>query len=207
MELLIQFSIGFVIALSGALIPGPLLVAVIRSTLKNGKKTGFFTSMGHITVEICIIFGVILGISTFILSESIQSYIGTVGGLLLIIFGIITFQESKKITQFQIEESGAISGGITTGVTFTLFNPTFPFWWATIGFAMLSNAYYTSSFLGTIFWILGHFFADILWFSSVSIMISQNKSIIGKKPHKYLIIACAISMIIIGILFLGKYLF
>ena len=205
MELLLQFGIGFVIALSGALIPGPLLVAVIRSSLKKGKKTGFYTSMGHIMVEIFIIFGVILGISTLILSEKTQNYIGILGGFFLILFGSITFYESRKVEKFTIKETNGVSGGIVTGITFTFFNPTFPIWWATIGFAMLSDAYYTTSLLGTFFWILGHFCADIFWFSLVSIMVCKNKSIVGTKAHKYLILICGTIMIAIGTLFLVKY--
>ena len=45
MQLIFQFIIGFIIALSGALIPGPLLIGTIRSSLKNGKKIGFFASI------------------------------------------------------------------------------------------------------------------------------------------------------------------
>lgn len=202
MNILFQFPLGFIIALSGALIPGPLLVGTIRSTLKNGKRAGFFASMGHVFVEIGLIIAIVVGVTSIILSESVQVFIGIVGGLLLLIIGIITLNESKKIIQINHTDIKDAKSGLKTGVTFTLCNPSFLLWWASVGITMLLSAYYSSGLLGVLFWVLGHFCADIIWFSSVSIMVYNDKSIIGKRPHQYLIFICGIVMMTIGVLFL-----
>ncbi len=204
MEVLFQFLLGFTIAFSGAILPGPLLVGVIRSTLKNGKRTGFFASIGHIIAETFFIIAIFIGLRAILISEKAQTTIGLLGGTFLLIFGISTIYESQKVKNFNLEDKKAVHSGIKTGITFTLFNPMFSIWWLTIGFTMLTNAYYNTSFLGAILWVIGSYFADIFWFSLVSIMIFSKKSIIGKKPHIILTAILGIILEIIGIIFILK---
>jgi len=56
---------GLGIGLSGALIPGPLLVFNITETLKHGAKTGFLVILGHFFVEVCVSLLIIFGFLKF----------------------------------------------------------------------------------------------------------------------------------------------
>ena len=58
-----QFAVGFIVALSGTLIPGPLLIYILaKASVSRGAWTGFCASVGHVLVEIPIISLIVLGL-------------------------------------------------------------------------------------------------------------------------------------------------
>ncbi|HNO09100.1 MAG TPA: LysE family transporter, partial [Methanoregulaceae archaeon] len=48
-------GLGFLIGLTGALAPGPTLVATIKASLKSGWSAGPRVTLGHIVVEILMV--------------------------------------------------------------------------------------------------------------------------------------------------------
>ena len=44
---LVLLGIGFVVGISGAMMPGPLLIYTIQESLKKGKWTGALVILGH----------------------------------------------------------------------------------------------------------------------------------------------------------------
>ena len=157
MELAYLFF-GFIIALSGALIPGPLLVFVVSDTLKTGKKvTGVLAALGHCFVEVFIILTIVLGLSSVFAKGFFQQSIGLIGGIALVILGILNLVELRKTTKVEGRDFGY--GSFLGGLAFTLLNPTIYLWWATIGLAMLTTALRTTTILGVCLWVLGHWLA------------------------------------------------
>ena len=57
------FLISFTVALSGALMPGPLLAAVIYESTRHGFKTGPLFVLGHAMLEVLMVTFIILGFS------------------------------------------------------------------------------------------------------------------------------------------------
>lgn len=70
--------IGFLIGLSGALAPGPTLVATIRSSLKGGWTVGPKISAGHAIVEAVVVCVVVLGVAS--VAEMVSVPVAVVGG-------------------------------------------------------------------------------------------------------------------------------
>ncbi len=60
-DLLSMLLLGFVIGLTGALAPGPTLVATINASLAGNWTTGLKISLGHIVVETVIFLLIVLG--------------------------------------------------------------------------------------------------------------------------------------------------
>ena len=54
-DFILMFLMGFTVALTGALVPGPLLVYTLKKTVESGPKTGFIVINGHVLVESAII--------------------------------------------------------------------------------------------------------------------------------------------------------
>ncbi len=84
--------IGFLIGLSGALAPGPTLVATIRGSIREGWTAGPKISAGHAAIEAFVVLIVIAGIAAA--AESISVPIAFAGGTVLIISGLMTIRES-----------------------------------------------------------------------------------------------------------------
>jgi len=61
-----MFFLGFLIGLTGALAPGPTLIATINASLKGGWSMGPRVTLGHIAVEILMVILIIAGLSVIL---------------------------------------------------------------------------------------------------------------------------------------------
>ena len=61
-QALVQIPIGFFIALSGALVPGPLLAYTVAKSFTYGARTGPLAVSGHILVELAVLSLLALGL-------------------------------------------------------------------------------------------------------------------------------------------------
>ena len=59
------FASSFVIALSGALMPGPLLTATISESSRHGFITGPLMIAGHALLELALVGAILLGLAPF----------------------------------------------------------------------------------------------------------------------------------------------
>jgi len=87
-------GLGFLIGLTGALAPGPTLVATIKASLKSGWSAGPRVTLGHIVVEILMVLLIIAGMSVVIGQYS--RLIAAIGGAALFVFGVLTLREAKN---------------------------------------------------------------------------------------------------------------
>ncbi|MEM3402791.1 MAG: LysE family transporter [Candidatus Hadarchaeales archaeon] len=200
-----QFPIGFIIALSGALVPGPLLAYVVAKSAASGKKVGPHTVVGHVIVELVLLSLLLFGLGIVLQSPEFQMVVGILGGACLLPLGFLTV---KGATRAEYKANAAIARypPVIGGVLYsTVLNPTVIIWWATIGFATIMDAYATASLLGVGFWLAGHWLADFWWFSFISISVVEGKKFIGSRGYRVLLFCCGILLLIIGASLLAKY--
>ena len=77
------FLLGLMIGLTGALVPGPTLVATINASVRGGWATGLRISAGHALVEACIFVLIILGIGSIGITGQYSTVIAVIGGTAL----------------------------------------------------------------------------------------------------------------------------
>lgn len=151
-EAISQLSIGFLIALSGALLPGPMLAFIAAKTLSGGARTGPLAVMGHILVELGIIALILLGLGFALQSRPFQTVVGVVGGILLVGLESLYAIRARGTVKLQSRTIGLKYHPLVGGVLFsTILNPSVPLWWATIGIATLAEAAVVSSSVGVLF--------------------------------------------------------
>lgn len=202
-EVLVQFPIGFFIALSGALIPGPLLAYTVAKSSTYGARTGPLAVSGHILVELAVLSLLALGLGVMLQSLPFRVGIGVVGGVLLVVLGVFSISKLKRnsggtvITKYH-----PLAGGVMFS---TILNPTVILWWSTVGLATLMNAFLDAYLPGVVFWLLGHFLADLSWFSLVSLSVARGRRVLGTKGHHILLLVCSCVLLILGAYFIGKY--
>jgi threonine/homoserine/homoserine lactone efflux protein len=205
MEAAAQFPIGFVVALSGVLIPGPLLAYVTMKTMSGDARTGTFAAVGHIFVELVILSLVAVGLGYLIEERGFQAVVGALGGILLLIFGAFNLQQVGKTVEPKLS-AGLKHHPIVGGVLFsTILNPGVILWWATVGVATLMEAYLAAALAGVLFWLAGHFLADLSWFSLVSYSVRNGRWLMGTKGYKALLIACGCVLLGFGVFFIYKF--
>jgi threonine/homoserine/homoserine lactone efflux protein len=76
------FIFSFLIALTGALSPGPLLTYTIYKSFKEkrGYLAGIYILLGHATIELALILILLTGAAFFFQNLTFLTIIGIVGG-------------------------------------------------------------------------------------------------------------------------------
>jgi len=202
------FIFSFLIALTGAMAPGPVLTFTIyKSVQKRGYLAGFFIILGHATLEFGIICLLLLGASLFLRDILILTIIGVVGGIFLVIFGILVIRDTIKNPlkfDFQSIEEADIKGfkgnSFLGGIYISLSNPFFLMWWAIIGLSFMIN--FGISFenpTGLLLFFLGHELGDLAFYVPISIFVYIGGKSLNPKVFKYVLICCGVFMIGFGI--------
>jgi len=159
--------LGFVLGLSGALIPGPLLFYTLNCALKKGWRAGSEVIVGHAMVEVVVIMALISGFSGILVSHSFYKWSGIIGGVIL----VYTAWRLNYIKSSEVDETSTLSSSTSTvlgGVVFTAFNPSFPAWWATVGIRMLWEGYEKIGYEGMLWVVVGHWIADFGWYIAIA---------------------------------------
>jgi threonine/homoserine/homoserine lactone efflux protein len=199
---------SFLVALTGALSPGPLLTYTIYKSFKEkrGYLAGIYILLGHAAIELTLILILLSGASFFFQNIYILTMIGIVGGCFLIIFGILSIKDALKIDQdlnlFQTSENyNRFKGNsFIGGILVTLSNPFWEFWWAVVGLGFMIN--FNISFLnpiGLILFFVGHELGDIIWYLPISVSVYLGGRSVNSRIYKYILIGCGLFMILFGI--------
>jgi threonine/homoserine/homoserine lactone efflux protein len=196
----ILLGIGFVVGISGAIMPGPLLIYTIQESLKKGKWVGALVILGHAIVEVFIFLLLALGLLSFVSTPEFTKAVSVIGGVALIIMALESIKELNSKIDIKIKKKpyGLVMGGII----FSAFNPGFPIWWLTAGTRLLMEGYSQMGLPGMIIVLVGHWGADLGWFLFVSYTASRGSRFLFEKGwYKGVRIGLAALLAVIGIYF------
>jgi threonine/homoserine/homoserine lactone efflux protein len=192
--------LGFVIGLTGALAPGPTLVATINASLTGTWTTGLKISLGHIIAESVIFILIVMGLAA--VARPYTTAIAGIGGLALILFGILTMTGSRTAT---MSGSGApaITNPYAAGLLTSAANPYFWIWWLSVGSAMVIAGLEGGLVLAGVF-MIGHWTADTGWFTLVSTSVSRGKTILSDRTYRRVMTLCGIFLVLFGAYYLSR---
>ncbi|RXE56057.1 lysine transporter LysE [Methanoculleus taiwanensis] len=191
--------LGFLIGLTGALAPGPTLIATINASLRTGWSAGPRVTAGHVAVEVMMVFFVVAGVGAVI--GSYTGIIAGVGGAALVAFGLLTVRESRHTTGIATAGTEAVTHPVVAGVVTSLSNPYFWIWWLTVGSALLLAAYEGGIVVAGAF-VIGHWAADLGWLTLVSASIHRGRFILGEQAYRWILGACGAGLIGFGLYYL-----
>ena len=200
MPLFESLLLGFGVGLSGALAPGPTLLATISGAVRHGPLVGGRVAAGHMLVEGILAAALVLGLAPLVISQ--QAMIAVVGGLALVGFGGLTLLGARTATLTPTtgpERAGPFLAGVLT----SLANPYFWLWWATIGGAMLASSIASGPGDGLSF-LAGHWSADLGWLLLVGIGVARGRTLLPDRGYRFLLGACGIGLVLLGLGYLGS---
>ena len=194
------FAGSFTLALSGALMPGPLLTVTIAESARRGFLTGPLLITGHALLEFLLVLAVIKGLGPYLNSPLIIGIIAFFGGAVLVWMGVDMIRTAGNLS---LEEKNSV--GYTSqrphlfliGILASLSNPYWIIWWVTIGLAYLMAAI-KFGLTGVILFFLGHISADFVWYSLVSFGISRGKRFFKDKSYQMMIRVCGVFLLGFG---------
>lgn len=194
-EIASTLALGFLIGLTGALAPGPTLVATINAALAGDWTAGLKVSLGHIAAELAIFLLIILGLAS--IAGPYTTIIALAGGIALVIFGVMTLLGSRTAT-LGAAPSGSVSGPCMAGLVTSLANPYFWIWWLSIGSALVIKTLEGGLLLAAVF-MIGHWCADTGWFTFISTSVSRGKTVLPDTTYHRVMAACGIFLILFGL--------
>lgn len=197
-EMIEMLAAAFFIGLTGALAPGPTLVATVNSSLKYGWTAGPKIAAGHALVE-SVIFLLIAG-GLYVAMQQYSRTIALVGGLALIAFGILTVKGARNATM-EAAEGKSIGNPYLAGMITSGANPYFWIWWLSIGSALVLSGLQTGLIMAAIF-MIGHWGADFGWYLLVSTSLDRGRSILSEKNYRRILGLCGVFLVCFGFYYL-----
>ncbi|MCP1662300.1 MAG: LysE family translocator [Methanocalculus sp. MSAO_Arc1] len=199
-DLISIFLIGLVIGFTGALAPGPTLVATINASVRSGWRAGPLVSLGHVAAEIGVILLIVAGLGAVIGSATWA--IGLVGGISLVLFGLLTISSARGAALPPADASIDAGKPVAAGLLTSVANPYFWIWWFTVGAALLWSFLEGGLLAGGIF-MAGHWAADIGWLTLVSASIHRGRFFLSDSGYRLILVACGIFLIAFGCWFVS----
>ncbi len=188
--LLTIFISSFVVALSGAMMPGTLLTVTISESSRRGMVAGPLLILGHGILEMALLIGILLGLAPLFQNEWFFTFVSVAGGsiLLWMAFGMFRSLPSLSLSlQVGQEKRGNL---ILTGILMSAANPYWIIWWATIGlgYILRSKEY---GMTGILVFFSGHLLADLAWYALISAAVGKGRSFFSDRIYRGVIGACA----------------
>ena len=176
---------GIILGITVSISLGPALVALLQTSIKHGVKTGIFLAFGIFTSDLIVVFGAYFGASQIITNPTTHVVFGLIGGIVLIIFGLVSMNKRVNLNE-QVE---AISEIRVKGpsifryyVKGFILNIANPFLW---GFWITSVLAISSSYRGQKLAIVLFFSGTLgtILFTDILKCILANKIKVANNPY------------------------
>jgi threonine/homoserine/homoserine lactone efflux protein len=198
------FYISFLIGLTGAMAPGPLLTVTIGESIKRGGGAGPFLALGHSLLEFFLLLLILFGFTKWLRSDTVYGIIALFGGVVLICMAISTI---KAIPAYTLKKEPVTkhrgSHPFFLGAIITLSNPYWFIWWFTIGTGYLLFAK-DFGLVGVVLFFLGHILSDFAWYSFVSYGVSFGGKSINTRILRIVLFFLCLFILFLAFAFLYK---
>jgi threonine/homoserine/homoserine lactone efflux protein len=210
-------TLSFVVALSGAVMPGPLFTFTIAKTVQSPRRgflVGLWVTLGHAALEALLIVGLLAGISEVLHNRVVIWVVGGLGCALLLYMGVGLLRDAVRRRVPELAAAGGTAaagapvGGTglqrlpsaVGGVLVSMSNPYWWIWWATVGSAFMVQyriGWGTWPLLAAFF--VGHEAGDLAWYLTVSSLMHWGRRRIAAGFYKGVLAACGIFIIAFAI--------
>ncbi|MGE5416572.1 MAG: LysE family transporter, partial [Acidobacteriota bacterium] len=208
------FNISFFLALSGALMPGPLLTVTIGEAAKRGFVAGPLLMIGHAILELVLVIALSAGLVAYLSVDLVSQIIAALGGAFLLYMGFgmikdsLTGRVKLDISQPQDADNDTVIikndkgwGLIASGALVSLSNPYWTIWWLTAGLSNITMAL-KSGMGGVAAFYTGHISADVVWYCLIAGAVAGGRRFISDKVYRGVIVVCGLFLVGLGFYFL-----
>jgi len=198
--LVLIFGSSFVVGLSGALMPGPVLTVTIAEATRRGFWAGPLIVLGHGIIEFTLFIALVLGLGSFLKHDLVFGIVGLGGGIVLVGMGVSMVRGTRQATLKLDLDAGARSRPVIAGLLTSISNPYFIIWWATIGLSYIALSQ-QHGIMGLGSFYSGHIMADVVWYFAVAAAITVGKKIMDDHTYRWIIGLCGGFLVLLGLSF------
>ncbi|MGD0229099.1 MAG: LysE family transporter [Syntrophorhabdales bacterium] len=198
------FSIGFVLGLTGAMAPGPLLTVTIAQSARRGGIIGPLLVAGHGILELVLVLLIVFGVGSLLHNNLLFAVISFFGGAILVYMGAATMRGLKTYSlDTQANPSGRELHPVLSGILASISNPYWFIWWLTIGMWYVMSAR-SLGLVGILAFFTGHILSDLTWYSFVSYGMQLGGRRFNTKKIKAVLFVCSLFLVFFGLFFMVK---
>ncbi len=194
------FFTSFVIAFSGALMPGPLLTVTISESPRRGSGTGPLLIVGHGLLEMALVSAIFLGMAPLLKQPGVFAAIAFSGAAILLWMAWGMFRTLPTLRLKSDPGKAAGHSLIVTGILMSLANPYWIVWWVTFGLGYVLQSSQQGPW-GVVFFFAGHILADFVWYTAVSTAIAKGRRLLTDRLYRRLTGVCAGFLILFALYF------
>jgi len=194
------FTSSFIIALSGALMPGPLLTFTVAAAARRGFWAGPLIILGHGLLELALLGLLFLGVGALAQSPVFTGLVALVGAGTLWWLGCGLFREAGSAHLSLATGETKSLHPVWAGIMMSLVNPYWLIWWLTLGLGYVMLAF-TYGLPGVACFFAGHIAADLGWYTLVSLAVSRGRQFLSDRYYHGFIKGCALFLVGFGCYF------
>lgn len=191
---------AFVIALTGAMAPGPLLTVTITETVRKGRVAALMLLVGHALLEAALLIGFAFGLQEFLKRATVASVLAVAGGGFLIWMGATLLRDAVRgrlKLELKAGDEPLRFGPIVQGAVVSLSNPYWTLWWVTIGVKLASDAL-AIGWLAVVAFFIGHELADFAWYALVVQAVHSGRRFLSDRVYAWVLGVCAAFLVYLG---------
>ena len=199
------FTTAFIVGLSGAVTPGPVLALTVSETTKRGFIAVPLIVLGHAVLEGILVICLVGGLGSILVKGRVLGPIALLGAAVLLWMGSAMVRENlrhkAKLDLSLAAATAGVSTPIVGGIITSLANPYWLVWWATVGLTYIGASFERGA-AGVLWFFSGHILADLVWYSIVGEAIAVGRRSIIKRIYPWLNLACGCFLVGIAGFFL-----
>ncbi len=189
------FVSSFIIALSGAMMPGPLLTVTISESSQRGFVAGPLVIIGHAILEMALVFSLLTGLAPFFQQPLVFAMSALIGAAILFGMAFGMFRSLPSLRFSWERDQKRRNHPIVSGILMSVANPYWIIWWATIGLGYTLYSW-QFGFWGIAFFFVGHILGDLGWYSLVAAAVAGGRRFLTDRIYRNLIAVCAVFLIV-----------
>jgi len=121
---------GIALGLLLSILIGPVFFLLIKTSIYDGFKSAMYLELGICLSDAVCIFIAYIGLANLLQEPSYKPIISWIGGIVLIVFGIITYRQKIKLEKkLTIPKRDDYIKLIIRGFLFNITNPSVIFFW------------------------------------------------------------------------------
>ena len=206
------FVSSFIIGLSGALMPGPLLAVAVRDSARRGFMAAPLLVLGHGILEAALVALILLGLAEWLKGEVATAVISLAGGAVLLWMAVGMARELRTLKAPGAEaavgngidgaraEAAGPGRSVLDGIVVSVSNPYWSFWWATIGLAYLVVARSLGP-AGIAAFFAGHILSDFAWYMAVGFAVCMGRGRLSDRFYRGVVGCCAACLVFFALWF------
>jgi len=196
------FFSSFIIALSGAMMPGPLLTVTVSESTRRGAMAGPLMILGHGILELALVVALLAGLAPFLVRDDVFIVIALAGGGILMWMAVDMFKGLSSLRlNLDTKDEQKNRNLVIAGILFSLANPYWAIWWASIGLGYIMHSV-KFGILGVTSFYLGHILADLAWYAFISLGVARGRRFFNDTVYRRLIGGCASFLVVFACYFL-----